>query len=199
MKSTLMNITLFIFLFISTLASSQTIVYRTFEDLQNKKGEEYGELDYDFYGDKWKLVFEKGGQKIKIRCEEIWGFEYKGGLFRIDTQIGKALPIRVIAIGKLVYYENGPAHIKMLRNESNSSTYGDFDGYATYISKTLTSELVPIEKSTIMSHNIKVAKSIKDFRKVNTEYEDFFNCLNNYRIETVRRCIAEFEGYEDFN
>lgn len=191
---------LIIFLFTSIISTSQVTIFKTYNDFKNRTGQVFDELtNYKQFDRKIKLILTKKNVETTIACKDIWGFIYKDALFRIDKDNGGHSPTRVIAKGKLVYYENGMAHLDMLWDDTSSSYYDGFDGYATYISKDINSFMIPIEKSDIMTHRIKVRKGIKKFKNEYPQFNDFFKCLRNYRIETVRRCIAEFEGYEDFN
>ena len=193
-------IILITFILSSIFSNAQVTVYRTFDEYKNGKGQEFDNLkNYKQIDAKIRLVLSKNNIESAIICKDIWGFMYKNSLFRVDKDNSGYSLAMVVATGKLVYYENGLAHLRMLYHETNSSSYDSFDGYAAYISKDLNSFMVPIEKASVYTHHIKVKKGIKKFKKEYPQFNDFFDCLRNYNIETVRRCIAKFEGYKDFN
>lgn len=171
----------------SFIANAQITVYRTYEDFQNKSGEKYD--DYHSYSHSLgsvKLTFKKAGKKFKIRCRDIWGFSYKDAFFRIDKKYNQ--PTRVLSIGKIIYYENGVAHLSMVKNNNES---GQFTiGYFCYVSKSITSELIPMPGQLISD----ARKKIKKFKEKNPEYKELFDCIEkNYNYLNVRPCIEEFE------
>ncbi|AXT54669.1 hypothetical protein D1815_02460 [Aquimarina sp. AD1] len=193
----MINKTIFNLIFIVTffnLSFSQVIVFKNFSDFSDKKGEFYDDyLGYKQSNSNFKLVLKKQGKKYKIDPEEIWGFVYKDALFRMDIENGGKLPVRVISVGKLVYYENGKAHLDMLLDDSSEGSYSRFDGYSCYISQNLNSNLTPIGRWSTLVKRIRLKKKLKAFRKENPEHESFFKCLRNYKMETIRRCISEYE------
>jgi hypothetical protein len=174
-------------LLMSFIADAQITVYRTYEDFKNKNGEKYD--DYHGYSHSMgrvKLTFKKDGKKIKIHCRDMWGFSYKDAFFRIDKKYNQ--PTRVISIGKIIYYENGIAHLSMIRNNTKS---GEFSiGYYCYVSKNINSELIPMPGLLISD----ARKKIKKFKEENPEYKELFDCIEkNYNYLNVRPCVTEFE------
>lgn len=178
-----------LFILVTFVGNAQVTVYKSYEDFQNKKGENYD----DYHGfmhsaGNVKLTFKKEGKKNKIHCKEMWGFQYNEALFRIDNN---NQPARVISVGKIIYYENGIAHLSMIRDNKES---GDFSiGYYCYVSKNINSELIPMPASLISD----ARKKIKKFKAENSEYKELFDCIeNNYSYYNVRPCVEEFEKNE---
>ena len=112
------------------------------------------------------------------------GFKYNGHLFRTD-HVGNIA--RVMATGDFIYYENGGAHLQMLRFNKNE---GDFNsGYACYLSKDLSSDMCPLPSTTISD----ARKMFKNFKDKYPEYEELYECIGkrtNY--EHVRECVQEY-------
>ena len=73
-------------------------------------GEPVGEFVdlYPVFG-QWTLFFIKDGLERKVKCKDIWGFTYKGILFRITDE--GPIPVRLMTEGQVCYYENGIAHL----------------------------------------------------------------------------------------
>lgn len=174
-------------LIISFSLHSQVVVYRTFEDFQNEIGEEYDSLhDYSTFFNQIKLIFKKGKKKVKIPCKKMWGFSYKNALFRVHKKYSQ--PARVISFGKIVYYENGIAHLSMLKF---GESFGQYDkGYAGYFSKSINSEMVPIPTQILSD----AKRAIRRFKKEHPEYKELFDCLGkNYTQYNISPCLEKFE------
>lgn len=178
---------LVLFFFYSSIIFSQIKIYQTFEDYKINKSQEFDELK-NYYN--FRLYLSKNNKDYKIHCKDIWGFKFKNSLFRV-----KPVPVKLVSKGKLFYYENGAANIKMLIEESSSAYYRNFfDGSSAYISKDINSTLIPLggPYDDILTR-IRVKKKIKKFKQKYPEFDLFFECLRNNRIETIRRCITNFE------
>lgn len=192
-------LTLFFFVLYSSLAFSQVEVYRTFQDFENDNGEKFDDLDiYYFDKPENRLDYYKFYKnRTKIKSKDIWGFKYKNSLFRIDHDNPRHSSARVIVKNKLVYYENGRSHLEMLESGRSSASYSQFQGYSAYISLNLNSMMIVLDEYIHgLAGKKRAKKRIRKFRDENPEFNEFFDCLRNYRIETVRRCISEFEGYD---
>lgn len=178
------------FLLVRFITSAQITVYRTYEDFQNKTGEEYDDyLGYSHSIGTVKLILKKDDKKIKIHCRDLWGLNYKDAFFRIDKKYNQ--PTRIISSGKIVYYENGIAHLSMIRDNSESGKFSI--GYFCYVSKSIDSELIPMPGELISD----ARKKIKKFKEENPEYKELFDCIEkNYNYINVRPCIVEFEKSE---
>jgi len=181
-------ITIF-FLIISISLQSQIIVYRTFEDFQDDKGEMYDSYLRNTQAlGKIILIFKKGRKKIRIRCRDIWGFTYDDAFFRIDTK--QDLPTRVLSIGKIVYYENGFAHLGILKHNIHTGWYGK--GYAGYFSEDINSEMVPVPSQPMSA----AKRAIRKFKEKHPEYSELFECLGkDFSQENLHPCLEKFEGF----
>lgn len=158
--------------------------YRTYEDYLNKnlvvKDEISGRQHYF-------AVFKKAGEKEKVKYSEIWGFLYKGELFRIDKHFeNRQVATRVIEVGNIVYYENGWAHLQMLENNTNEGEYSA--GYMAYISNDLNSEMTPLPVTR------GDAKSMyKKFMEKNPQHAKLYDCIDKSRtMDVMRQCTEEY-------
>ena len=177
-----------ILILISFYVNGQVTVYRTYEDFKNKNGEIYDHyVGYSYFGKNVTIRLKNKNKKVRIRCKDMWGFVYKDALFRIDKRTNQ--PTRLISLGKIAYYENGVAHLSMLRDKSKEGSVTR--GYFSYVSKDLSSKMVPMPKQLLSD----ARKKIKKFKKNHPEYKSLFECIgkrySNYFM--VRQCIDEFE------
>lgn len=176
-------IILTILLFLSVRALSQLTVYKSFIDFKQGNGESYDSLYFRGYSHSTyanlKLFFKgenKRKEKTKVKCKKIWGFTYKGKLFRCTK---KGIPLMLVNEGKIFYYENGVAHLYLL-DGSDTGWYGK--GGCCYFSKSMNSSINQLEKK---------------FIKKNTQYSQLSSCIKSKKISDyvlVRSCVFEFEG-----
>ena len=169
------------------ISQAEVIVFETFQDFVDQKGTTYD--DYHGYSHAMgavKIILKDNGKKVKIKCRDIWGFVYNDALFRTDHVHDQ--PVRLLSFGKICYYENGIAHLNMLKNDSESGSFSI--GYYCYVSATIDGTLVPMP-STLLSD---ARKKIKKFKEANPQYKDLFDCIEkNYNYQNVRPCVEEFE------
>jgi hypothetical protein len=174
-------------IFFTLIANSQITVYTSYDDFINKKGKTYEGFQYHTATNKnFKLLFKSDGKKTVISCKDIWGFTYKDVLFRVDRTDNQ--PARVVSDEKIVYYENGGAHIKMLKNYSSEAEISF--GYFCYLSRDLTSDFVPMP--AFLAN--KSRQGYNSFKEKNPQYKELFDCIEkDYDYKKVRICIEEFE------
>lgn len=150
-------------------------------------GEAVGEFVdiYPIMG-QWTLIFQKDGAKRKVKCKDIWGFTYKGVLFRINDE--GPIPVRLMTEGTVCYYENGFAHLYMQRD---STELAGFDqGHAAYLSKDIKSPIVPAffkegDQRSVSSR----------FRSEYPGLEPLFKCIGERAdMDPVRQCVVDFEA-----
>lgn len=164
---------------------SQVIVFRTYEDFKNERGEKYDEYNsYLMSMGKVTLSFLRDNNKYKIKCKDIYGFIYKDVLFRID-EFSKQ-PARLMSHGKIFYYENGLGHLDILKH--NKETGLSPSPLSVFFSKSINTPVVATG----------TRKPYNNFKKYHPEYNELFNCIDEsrYYVETGRRCVAQFEGFE---
>ncbi|MCF8278502.1 MAG: hypothetical protein K9J17_17375 [Flavobacteriales bacterium] len=154
-------------------------VYETYDDYQNKKGQSL----FEFIGYDWTMgslhlfyrVKKKDEGKVKVTTS--WGFTVGDQLYRI---IG-GRPYRMLLSGKIVYYENGIAHLNMLIGDENSSEV-ELGGWS-FISGDLNSEIIEFPS----------AKATKEFGE-KLELSALFECVEKMKkskTEKIRECVKE--------
>lgn len=178
-------------IFFTLIANAQITVYTSYDDYKNKKGITYEGFQYHTATNKnFKLLFKSDGKKTVISCKDIWGFtykkEYQEGLFRVDRTDNQ--PCRVLSLGKIVYYENGGAHLNMLNSYIAEAPIAF--GYFCYLSKDINSDFVPMP--AFLAN--KSRQEYKAFKEGNPQYKELFDCIEkDYDYKKVRICIEEFE------
>jgi hypothetical protein len=179
-------IILLVFVTVSVLANAQTGIYDTYEDFKKDSLRTMKAIDRTSYSmGKYTIVFtDNNGKEEKVKAKTIWGFKYNGHLFRTDHVGNIAL---VILTGDFVYYENGGAHLQMLRFDKKE---GDFSsGYACYLSKDLGSEMTPLPSAPISD----AKKMYKNFKEKYPEYEKLYDCIGKRTDYLhVRECVQEY-------
>lgn len=127
-------------------SSNNVIVFNTYQDFKKEKGENYGDLVRFIEsggGTGTALYFKVDNKKVKVKTSDIWGFYYKGNLFRIASAY--SVPVVVKKIGELVFYTNGNAELDMLYNNKDSGGFSQ--GQFGYISEGLDNDdLFPINE-----------------------------------------------------
>ena len=91
-------------------------------------------------------------------------------------------PVRLISKGKLYYYENGQAHIRMLQKGNDIALFGI--GYESYISEGLNSE----------TKAVNVGRKWERYKAKYPEYRFLMNCLEEHSDseEQKRVCIFKY-------
>lgn len=139
----------------------------------------------------WTLIFEKDGAKRKVKCKDIWGFTYKGVLFRISDE--GPIPVRLMTEGEVCYYENGFAHLYMQRD--NSELAGFEVGYSAYLSKDIKGPIVP----ALFTSEDERSVSAK-FREQYPSLEPLFTCIGGTDdMANTRQCVVDFEAGREGN
>jgi hypothetical protein len=157
------------------------VVYDTYEDYKAGKGQSL----YEFMGFDWTLgvlhvyykVERKGKDELRKNVTNLYGFKVGDQFYRIV----KGKPYRVLMEGKVVYYENGLAHLNMLVGKEDEGLVEQGDWHV--ISENLNSDIVefPSEK----------AKKVFGERQ---DLQGLFECvekLKKRKTEKVRDCVKE--------
>lgn len=162
------------------------VTFATYADYTTAKGDTVGVyLDLVPSMGQYTLIFNANGAKRKVACKDLWGFLYKGVLFRIEEQFH--LPVRLMTKGAVCYYENGYAHLIMQRDGTELSFY-DL-GYQSYVSGDLQSTIVPaIFKAEDRSASGK-------FRATHPKYAALCSCLGDQdELDHTRQCVVDYEA-----
>lgn len=179
------RISLLALLLFGLTAQTQTIIFRTAEDLDAGRGEKKGDVvDVAPVMGRMVLVLADGEGRERIPCKAIWGFRYKEALFRIEP--GSQLPVRLMSQHTLCYYENGLAHLTMQRDRSEAATF-EF-GEPSYLSLDRRSEIVPARFQGALS------KSGQRFREAHPELRALLDCIGEGTdLEHNRQCVVDHE------
>lgn len=134
----------------------------------------------------WTLLFTKDGMERKVKCKDIWGFMYKGILFRINDE--GPIPVRLMTEGALCYYENGFAHLYMQRDSTEVGTYEI--GHAAYLSRDIRGPIVPAVFKEGDSRSVSAR-----FRTEYPALEPLFRCIGTRKeMDPIRQCVVDFEA-----
>ncbi|MCC6700766.1 MAG: hypothetical protein IT221_04535 [Fluviicola sp.] len=178
-------------LFFTHNSHAQFKVYRTFEDAQNDIGEEYDDYSGYFHAmGSVRLKLLKDSIETTVECKNIWGFTYKGAIFRVEKKYSQ--PAIILSNNNIVYYENGLAHLHMLKFNSNNAEVNV--GQACYISTDINSEMIAVP----ILYRRDVMKRFKKFIKNNPEYKPLGDCIliKVRTLTIIRSCIEEFQKSE---
>lgn len=153
------------------------VVYKTYADYEAKKGEPM----YEFIGFDWTLGIlqlyyrVKKKEEGKVNATKYYGFSVGDQFYRIvDSK-----PYRMLMQGKVVYYENGLAHLNML--VGGETEYGVEQGDRHVISANLNSEIIEFPSP----------KADKEFG-TRPELSGLFECmkkLKKTKTEEIRACV----------
>lgn len=192
MKQIIRFIFLLSIFFVSNLSNAQKLtVYNSYQDYTDKKGDiydEYDNLSTSFSG--YTLKLYKGEEKVKVLCKDIWGFEYGGNLFRIVADKG-GFPCMLRSSGKICYYENGTAHINMIRDKSKKGQ--TIQGGIYYISETINSSIEPLNLFKFKKTHPEIIECLKEKGKTKPR-KTFMTSeeVNVFQQELTRECFEEY-------
>lgn len=154
-------------------------IYDTYADYEAQKGRAM----FEFIGFDWTLGVLHLYYRVKKKDEgrvnvtNLYGFRVGEQFYRII----KGKPYRVIMEGKVVYYENGLAHLNMLVGQEDESIVEQGDWHV--ISENLNSEIIEFPS----------AKATKEFG-TRPELQALFECvdeLKKKKTDKVRECVKE--------
>lgn len=154
------NLTLLIFVLISTIGFSQGGIIRTFSDYENGKIEEVGEFKiFYFAGKRFKAIFKKDGKKVKINLkkETMWGLTDGKRVFRLDP---KKRPCLLIQKGGIVVFGNYSTKLTKYGYEAEKVREFPF-----YFATSINGEMKPITKGNIQKLFKKGSKEYKEIKK----------------------------------
>ncbi len=188
MTNTLKTLFFIAAFFAVSFSQAQIKTYSSYEAFQNKEGESFDDYKGSFQvtGSRF-YSFIKDGKKVNVAAKKMWGFSFKNSLFRVLPKTGSI--VKVINVGKIVYYENGIAHMDiMLQNYTEA--YVDY-GFFCYMSENLNSEIIPVADYSMSP----ARKAMKEFAKTHPETQPFFDCVKDKSAtEDIRKCVTQFEG-----
>ena len=155
------------------------VVYETYGDYKTNKRQAM----YEFLGFDWTLGLFNVYYRIKkkeegrINLTKYYGFSIGDQFYRIV----KSKPYRLLMEGKIMYYENGLAHLNMLIGDEDEAIVEQGDWHV--ISANMNSEIVEFPSN----------KASKEFGE-RPELKALFECVDSLRkkkTEKVRDCVKE--------
>ncbi|MFN8259828.1 MAG: hypothetical protein U0X41_02705 [Chitinophagales bacterium] len=192
---------------------AQVEVYKTYEDYKNNIYTHYADYkkskvaasgaDYIFIDDK--------SAEVSINTNTIWGFKYKDVLFRIFKLSAYAPAAAVINVGKVVYYENGDAYLKSLKNNREDVKLNL--GLSYFFSATLESEVYGGNKMgkffaakenekydelfKMLIEDISYKFLPKKFLEDEAQMKEYrYKWTSGREVADVRKIILKYEGIE---
>jgi hypothetical protein len=185
----------FLFILLSSFcvlsSYAQVQVYTTQAEYENGGGTMYTDyLKWSGSGDNVTITFSDNGDKVKIKCADMWGFTYKDELFR-TAKVNKGAQLGMLmSKGKVYYYENGVAHLRILKHGGEQFEIYGADGYGImyYFSASETSDLVVIR---LPFDNKKM--DLYEFIS-RPEYKELYDCGVTNGLLVIRDCVALFNG-----
>jgi hypothetical protein len=167
-------------------AMAQGMLFRTYEEKASGKGEAFtGSIEVVPLLGRFVAVYTGAEGKVRVPCKDLWGFEYKGVMFRIEPE--GYLPVRLMTHGTVCYYENGFAHLQMQRDSTEAA--GFTYGHQSYLSKDLQGEIVP----AVFTEKDERSSSAR-FRQAHPEYAALFACIGDQQdMDRTRQCVVDFE------
>lgn len=173
-------------LFFSSGLYSQTKVFYTYDDFLNDKGEvmddEFANTSQSTFG--ITIIFKStAGEKKKFKPKEIWGFYFKGNLFRTvgNKEIGM-----LTDTGRINYYVNGCGAISKL---SNPGSYGGYLANQSPAYLSADSLNSPMYRMPLNEYE---TRDWKDFKKDYPSFTEFYDCVNVPNYNIIRECVKWF-------
>lgn len=160
---------LFLTLFISLTIDAQVTVYITEDDYPNKAGVVYEDYSgWTSSGSNVTIVLLDKGNKVKLKCADIWGFVYKDKLFRVDKFNNQ--PVMLLHQGNACVYRPGCSALSELKNPT-AQFVSAFEEAHSYISHSLSTPVIPI-RGWIDETKTEIGR----FRAEHPEHEKLLKC-----------------------
>lgn len=167
-------------------ANAQGMVFRTYAEKVAGTGEAFmGPIEVVPLLGRFVAVYTGPNGKERTPCKDLWGFTYKGVVFRIEPE--GHLPVRLMTQGTVCYYENGFAHLQMQRDSTEAA--GFVYGRQSYLSKSLEDAIVP----AVFAEKDERSPSAR-FREAHPEYAALCGCIGDRQdMDHTRQCVVDFE------
>lgn len=185
-----------LFVFCTSTLKSQVELYRTYKDFLNESGEEYTDVMMAVLSSNGVTFrFFQGEEKTKVKSKAMWGFKFKGVLFRSDIKNNTFMC--VMSTDKIVYYTHGQAYFDKIRG--GTDRVGAVLGYGNYayLSEEINSELYYITGAQLRM--MKGEKTVIDSKELgrlesdNPEYASLCKCISNVeRLWEIDTCVQKF-------
>jgi hypothetical protein len=167
---------LLLFLFVCACGRAQDKVFKTYEQYVNNTGKEIGKFvgGSETYNQVRVNFEDPAGGKLRYAAKEIWGFMYKGHLYRsTGTQFGKLQDS-----GAVCCYVNGFGALVGWYGVNWSDYFVSVGGMGGKLyGLTATNGL---------------RKDLPAFKDDYPELEELHTCINKRYQERVPRCVKEY-------
>ena len=171
MKTSLLIALLLFPLIVSAQERSKALVFRSAKDHQASIGiacKDY--IGTTNVGFKHYAHFSREKKNLRLKWEQLWGFEWRGDLFRCGPY---DLPVRLVEEGPICFWQAG----------------------SIYISKGLHGDLVPIGHADREGDHMarKKAKEYLRFQKNEPGLKELCDCIDPANDRWLaRKCVEEF-------
>ncbi|MBI3882656.1 MAG: hypothetical protein HY305_00070 [Sphingobacteriales bacterium] len=187
------KIYIIIVLFFSTLfLKAQTGIYRTYEDFVKGNIEMMSNEDAGYTTSTFgvRIKFKKfDGHHLRIKPKKMWGFLYRGYLFRTDHRNDIVF---VADSGKVCLYENGYAYMDFIYHRENK--YSSFVRvYYSYISSGLDNRIYRMPFYDGQNYMLSNRREYRKFIRRYPQYEKLYECIDqSVRYLKIRKCVVNY-------
>ncbi|MBL7962740.1 MAG: hypothetical protein JNM31_02745 [Flavobacteriales bacterium] len=171
---------------IGTLLCAQVTLHHNAAEYRANTGEDLGQyVDVVIAMGRYVLVVRKDGVERRLPCKDLWGFTYKGVLFRFSSE--GHVPVRLMKEGAMCYFENGFAHLRMVHD--GTEVAHATQGHRSYLSRDLDGPIVP----AVFKEGDGRSASGR-YRAQYPAFEALFTCIGDQDdLEHNRQCVVDFE------
>lgn len=175
--------------------TGETKVFLTYEDFLNDNGIPF-EQQYYAYGAgplelNYFLKFKtQDGKTKKFHHDEMWGFLYKGQLFRVVDNYDFAM---LLESGKVMFWINGLQGMDIVsHDDGRNEIFLGKDRANSFISlDNLNGKIYKMPNFRYKMHDF------SNFKKEHPECESLYNCFNlistiEVTFESIRNCVIEY-------
>jgi hypothetical protein len=163
-------------------------VFKTYEEYLNKTGEAYDEgsistAESDIgYGNMKIIVKNANGSTVRYRPADIWGFTFKGHLFRTTERQFAMLK----DTGKVCFYINGIGAIEALQREDGKGTYLLSESNCFLSVGGINTKLYGLPADN------KFKKDLTALKKEHPELQSIIDCAKGEPAGRVRGCVQAY-------
>ena len=208
----------------ATAVQAQFEIYGTVDDLINNTPQTYPGFDFDSQKGKAsdsKIILKNDAtnDRVEIDCSVIWGFAYRGQLFRIvksgkyynDSKAPQHMPVKLMLNkGGAFYWLNAPHMISYLRESAEREAAGKtmnysfqfvFQSFQGFLSSSLNGDLMVVLGGKFAGTPKWVGTGEEEFMKDNPALEWLKSCVmdkdwkywgQHYTHSMVKECIEEY-------
>jgi hypothetical protein len=156
--------------------NAQDAVFKTYEDFVKGTGEPIQDLieARGGFAARHIIVKDLNGEKVKYEWKDIWGYTYKGFLFRV---LEHHLYAMLVETGKINYWINGSAGVHLLFHpESQIGSYSA-DEPECYLS------VGTLDNGLYSMPTPHKKRDYPDFKKDHPEFQEVFDCIENNNLD----------------